>query len=316
MPVSSLYQPTSPTPYNGYYFTFGSDAPEWLYGSNANDWIDGGGGNDVILGLNGNDVLHGGAGNDMLLGGDGYDHLYGDEGDDILSSGAGWAWVDGGDGNDTIVFTPGAWGTYIGGDGIDTFSFNDYCNTITFELYAGSAGPSWSGIENVIATAGNDRVSGDDGDNRIEALGGNDALNGRDGNDTLEGGLGDDALRGAAGSDTLIGGDGADRFLYATWTEGDDIIADFTVGVDRIALSGSGFGLTSLDEIDFFVGTDVHATDRAALLYNPETGVLAFDLDGEFGSEAVVLATLAGLPEISKDDFVLLAGADVSWWLP
>jgi Ca2+-binding RTX toxin-like protein len=410
MPAYSTYRPTSSGPYNGYYFTFGTDAPEWFFGSDVNDWIDGGGGNDVILAGGGDDVLHGGAGDDYLAGGDGYNELHGGDGndtfvvgttyeserfyggagidtlsftqlgtngitifmfngvatdignwsgienirgtegndtiwgdagdnrieglggdnslngvggndvliagdgddilqggdgDDILDGGWGHNILDGGDGNDVFHFRI-AYGRAFGGEGIDTVSFegNTYNDHVSADLLLW--GDTLHSIEILRGAVGNNELSGDAGDNRIEGLGGNDTLDGRDGNDTLEGGLGDDTLRGAAGSDTQIGGDGADRFLYATWTEGDDIIADFTVGVDRIALSGSGFGLTSLDEIDFFVGTDVHATERAALLYNPETGVLAFDLDGEFGSDAVMLATLTGLPEITKDDFILV----------
>ena len=61
-------------------------------------------------------------------------------------------------------------------------------------------------------TPGNDNISGDALDNRIDALAGNDSVNGNGGNDSLIGGLGNDTLLGAVGNDTLIGGEGNDNF--------------------------------------------------------------------------------------------------------
>jgi Ca2+-binding RTX toxin-like protein len=275
---------------------------ENIIGSAFGDYLYGGFDDNRIEGSGGDDTIHGNLGNDTLLGGAGTDRLYGQDGDDILEGGDGDDWLDGGYGDDLFIvdFNGNAdyqiisaeIGTYIGASGSDTISFENFTGGVEFyldgmltEWVDGTMGRSWYEIENVRGSYGDDLLSADDGDNVIEGL---------DGNDTLVG---------AEGSDTLIGGEGADTFAY--WEEGLDTILDFTAGVDRIALSPSYFGLTSLDEVDFFAGTDVHAADRAALLYNPETAVVSFDLDGEFGMDPIMLATLSGAPEISKADFVI-----------
>ncbi len=61
---------------------------------------------------------------------------------------------------------------------------------------------------------------------------GDDFLNGDENANTLTGGAGDDILDGWDGDDTLYGGSGADLF-YKGVGEGNDVIADFEVGVDR-----------------------------------------------------------------------------------
>ena len=40
--------------------------------------------------------------------------------------------------------------------------------------------------------------------------------------------------------------------------------------------------------------------------YDTDTGPLSFDADGLAGADAVVFATLAGVPELSQYDFVLM----------
>ncbi|MBA1244267.1 putative Ig domain-containing protein [Pseudomonas japonica] len=74
-------------------------------------------------------------------------------------------------------------------------------------------------------------------------------ITGTSGKDALVGGAGDDVLIGGAGSDTLTGGAGADTFRFTSVTDSyrtastsyADTITDFTVGVDKIDLSGLGY---------------------------------------------------------------------------
>ncbi|MEN9865985.1 MAG: hypothetical protein RL748_1575, partial [Pseudomonadota bacterium] len=61
-------------------------------------------------------------------------------------------------------------------------------------------------IENAVTGSGNDFLSGNAFDNRLE---------GGSGNDTLSGGGGNDGLLGGSGNDILYGGDGSDVALYA-----------------------------------------------------------------------------------------------------
>ena len=73
-------------------------------------------------------------------------------------------------------------------------------------------------------------VDGTDGDD--------DPLSGGDGDDLIQGLVGNDTLVGGSGDDVLVGGPGSDRFLFnpANDQEGNDIIADLTIGEDTIAL--------------------------------------------------------------------------------
>ncbi|MCO6415604.1 hypothetical protein JYK14_05350 [Siccirubricoccus sp. KC 17139] len=78
---------------------------------------------------------------------------------------------------------------------------------------------------------------------RLSGEGGNDTLLGGGGDDLLSGGAGQDVLEGGVGQDRLAGGDGADRFVFGK-LDGrprlpvldirDDVVTDFTHGVDKI----------------------------------------------------------------------------------
>ncbi|MEO0771218.1 MAG: hypothetical protein AAFY72_17655, partial [Cyanobacteria bacterium J06649_4] len=64
------------------------------------------------------------------------------------------------------------------------------------------------------------------------------------GNDFLNGGAGNDVLMGVTGRDVLVGGDGADLFVFGVGdggsrdpnNQGNDLIRDFEVGIDKIGL--------------------------------------------------------------------------------
>lgn len=59
-------------------------------------------------------------------------------------------------------------------------------------------------IENGVCGAGNDTLTGNTADNRLDGGAGNDAINGLDGNDTLVGGAGNDQIDGGSGNDTAV----------------------------------------------------------------------------------------------------------------
>ncbi len=93
------------------------------------------------------------------------------------------------------------------------------------------------------ATAQADLLNGTASDDRLNGLDGDDIIKGLDGNDILDGGL---------GSDRLSGGAGKDRFVLSRLevyqTSGGrtraeaDVIIDFELGKDVIALDGLNFG--------------------------------------------------------------------------
>jgi Ca2+-binding RTX toxin-like protein len=176
-------------------------------------------GNLTLTGIGAlNEKLVGATGNDVLSGGDGNDKLMGLAGNDTL---------DGGNGNDTLTGGAGD-DTLIGGAGNDTASYGDAASDVTVSLAiagvqaTGSGNDTLSGIENLTGSLHNDTLTGDTAAN------------------ILFGGDGDDVLNGGAGADTLFGGNGADKFLFDHGT-GQDTVADFVSGSDKLDLSAFGF---------------------------------------------------------------------------
>jgi hypothetical protein len=184
--------------------------------------FEGGAGNDHLKGYAGDDVLRGGAGNDILWGDDGNDELRGDDGDDqfkpdngkapgndLVDGGAGFdlmesEWVeisrsspppvtvsydgvanDGRPGETDNVFGIERTTMYVSGN----FALSDGPDELT--LFSNTDG----GPSTVLAGAGNDRITGEDHEEKID------------------GGAGDDVLEGGLRNDTIIGGPGKDRIL-------------------------------------------------------------------------------------------------------
>jgi len=128
-------------------------------------------------------------------------------------------------------------------------------------------------------SGGDDLLDGGIGNDRLYGQGGNDQLFGNQGDDQLFGDAGDDLLSGGLGQDTLSGGEGRDTFVLAS-AMGMDIVNDFQIGEDLIALTGD----TTFEALDI-------RQNGASTSIN-------------FGSEEV-LATFRG---VSTND--LLAAAD------
>jgi Ca2+-binding RTX toxin-like protein len=168
-----------------------------LTGAGYNDVIQGGEGDDILKGAGGNDTVSGGAGNDV---------------------------ISGGLGNDTLD----------GGDGIDTLDYTGDYYEVVIDLKAGKAsgsagtGDIFKNFENVIGTAYNDILTGDDNDN------------------VLDGGAGgDDILKGGGGKDTLKGGAGSNTYLI------DD--ADDTI----VELSGGGTDLVKTSLVSYTLSANI-----------------------------------------------------------
>ncbi|MCB1517362.1 MAG: M10 family metallopeptidase C-terminal domain-containing protein [Hyphomicrobiaceae bacterium] len=98
----------------------------------------------------------------------------------------------------------------------------------------------------ILGTGGDDRITARTEGGRISAKGGDDQLFGQAGKDVLIGGSGKDRLLGDRGADNLIGGagndflkggKGHDLFVFAK-RGGNDLVADFRDGQDRLDLSG------------------------------------------------------------------------------
>ncbi len=232
-----------------------------------------------ITGGSGDDRISGNAAANILIGGAGNDILWGAAGDDR---------IEGGLGNDTIS----------GGDGIDTAVYAGAIDT-TIDLRNHASQQTGHGIdrltsiENLVTGAGNDMISGSDGDNLFVDGGGTDMFNGRRGFDTLSfaavgtrvtidlsstqsqdsgatgiktlvdieglvGGSNVDYLTGSAADNAIDGGDGGDVLVGGL---GRDVIMggdgnDFLVG-DTLGLSTDSNADNSADLLSGGAGSDV-----------------------------------------------------------
>ena len=152
--------------------------------------LGGGKGNDNLVGNNAANTLEGNDGDDTLIGLDGDDKLLGGSGNDEFIGGRGADQIDGGDGTDTASYA---------GALVTALTTGLTANLTDSALNTGEAeNDTYSGIENLIGSAYDDRLVGNSGAN------------------TLTGGSGNDVLVGAGGADRLIGGEGSDTTSYDT----------------------------------------------------------------------------------------------------
>ncbi len=237
----------------------------------------------VDAGSEGNDTIRG------ALGDQGYDMLAGDD------------YGVGGRGNDT----------FLGGDGDDTiYSGKDQ------DVVNGGAGNDF-----IAGMGGHDLLEGGDDDDRISGGAGVDTIDGGDGNDTIFGnkaadlifgGAGDDSIRGGTEEDTIDGGEGNDSldgefgldvYVFSA-NSGDDTIAGFSDGFDRIDVTGINiFGLG--DMLFSQSGSDVLIDFQNGSTVLVEDAVVADFDDNDF-----LYATLGTQGTSGDDTMVGTAGDD------
>ena len=234
----------------------GDDGNDRLFGGRGDDMLDGGAGDDRLSGGRGDDTLEGGSGDDRLSGGSGADRFFFDpsnanEGDDritdlsladgdtvVLNAAdivrADFDLIAGGENGDAFVLTeldPDAdWQVIGSADGDVVVVHPGGSFEIDGVPFGAGEGEFDSFVDLLPALSVEGLVDGTDGDD--------DPLTGGDGDDLIQGFAGNDTLVGGSGDDVLVGGPGSDRFLFnpANDAEGDDDIADFTIGEDTIAL--------------------------------------------------------------------------------
>jgi serralysin len=291
---NDVYDVVTITQANAVYGSQGNDTitssaatPQYLFGLRGNDVITAGTANDVVNGGSGNDVLHGNLGNDTLIGGSGNDRLDGGAGADIL---------DGGLGIDTADYST-APGEAKTGRGVRVNLANGKAE------FSDAEGDQLIGIENLTGSAFKDTLTGNATANRLE---------GGSGIDTLAGGAGADLIYGGTGSDILTGNvtgtaDGVrDTFVFNTTLNAVtnvDLISTFEANeLDKIALDPAVFAsimggtTTGLDASEFRSRNGGDAVDADDfILYDPRTGNLFYDADGNGAGAKVLFAQLAGL---------------------
>jgi Ca2+-binding RTX toxin-like protein len=262
---------------------------------------------DTFFGGSGRDVAFGQGGNDILFGNAGTDALYGQAGDDFLLGGDGADVLDGGTaGFDAVYY----------GDSATAVSIN--LATATHSGFA--AGDTFVGIEGYLLTEAGDTMTGLDSPSLgelIYGLGGDDRLVGLGGFDWLLGGDGADTLTGGFGFDLLIGGAGADRFVYETGGQGGvgEGIADFQVGIDKLAFVTASKGITglTLGQNLFIQNSNVTTITGSqgtgpgpTLIYDTSNGGLWYDANGNTAAGLIYLVGLSGTPVLTAADFIVL----------
>ena len=190
----------------------------------GDDVLTGGGGNDILDGMGGNDILDGGAGTDVA------DFYYRSATADLT--------LDVWDNASTTY-----WKQDSNGDWTQTGATSADYQRFAVDISAAGDGTDietdyFKNIERFIITAGagNDVLSGHNGDDRLYGGAGNDVLSGHNGDDRLYGRDGNDELYGGAGIDMLVGGTGDDIFvLNLGGTSNDlDTVRDFVDGNNKI----------------------------------------------------------------------------------
>ena len=293
----------------------GHDGNDVLVGGADADTLLGGMGADRLVGGAGADTLRGGPGADRLEGGsgadtvsyagfgeavtvnlatgtvsggdaegdviDGFENVEGSVHGDMLTGDGGVNWLFGMSGDDTLVGSAGAdW--LVGGWGADTVSYagSDAAvavNLATDTVSGGDAeGDVIDGFENVVGSAYEDVLTGDNGANRLEGGAGADVLNG---------GSGADILNGGSGVDILDGGSGADTVSYA------GSAAAVTVNLATDTVSGGDAEGDVIDGFENVVGSayeDVLTGDNGA--NRLEGGAGADMLNGGSGADTVSYA--------------------------
>lgn len=163
----------------------------------------------------GNDTLYGSAINNVLTGNAGHDRLFGFDGNDTLLGGAG---------DDTLE----------GGSGVDTTSYADLASAVNVNLAittsqsTGAGGTDvLYGIESLIGSTANDRLTGNSGAN---------VLDGNLGNDTLTGGLGNDTYIVNTSTDVI-----SETSTLATEIDSVQAAASWTLGanLEKLVLTGN-----------------------------------------------------------------------------
>lgn len=237
----------------------------------AGGYAQGGAGNDSMTGGTNDDGFEGGAGNDTIAGGAGFDTVSyagstagvtvelggsstgtaddGFGGTDSLASieaAQGSAFSDTLQGSDVATlesFEGGAGSDAINGlGGIDRVSYESSDAGVVVNLTTGVASDGLGGtdslqnIENILASAFNDTLTGSTANNELVGGAGDDSITGGAGNDTLQGGAGNDTLDGGAGNDVavftsnfaayLVSTDATTGNIVVTGPEGDDTLRD------------------------------------------------------------------------------------------
>lgn len=266
------YQITFP----GGWFAFGSFSKisnvENVIGTKYDDTITGNALANVIEGGAGNDTMDGGSGNDVFK----FSGEYLDA--DIVKGGTGIDTLDlsGTDFSGVTAKYGAGWTGFLSVDlTAGTFGGTLEFSTIGAFIRFGS-GSTVTGVENILGSAGNDRLKGNSAVNRIE---------GGDGNDLIDSGGGADALLGGKGNDVYIVFDGSAKITENSG-EGIDLVRTLASGV-TLAANVENLEITGRTATAF-KGTGNALDNVISGLLTPSGKQASFKLNGDAGDDTLL----------------------------
>ncbi len=241
----------------------------------SNDTINGDGGNDLLSGGDGSDTINGGTGNDIIeeIGNrvnDNNNSLNGGDNDDTIYSILASNTIDGGTGNDTLRYDYFA-------DIITTALTIDLSSGVPLDgtVTDGTNSDSFSNIETIVASTGNDTFTGDAGANIFWGL------------------AGDDSFYGAGGIDSFFGGTGTDTINFSSLSVTAGVTANLGTGLSgtditgSVSIDGNG-GSDSLNSIENFTGSRFADTVTGSSINNIlNTGDGNDTINGSSGTDTI-----------------------------
>ena len=192
-------------------------------------------------------------GQTTITGGAGSNYVTADDNSQFISLGADDDTLFGGAGVDTVTSAGGAdiiYGNegddYVGGGADGDFVYGGQDQDVVYGNLSGDA---------VYGNMGLDTLYGGQGDDSL--FGGQHA-------DVIYGGLGDDSIDAGLGDDTISGGAGNDIFEFQDG-DGNDVIADFTLGEDVILVRSDINGTGIQSGTDFLSRLSTDADGNAVI---------------------------------------------------
>jgi len=139
-----------------------------------------------------------------------------------------------------------------GGGGIDTVQFIEATTAdlriLDWQSLDGDSRVLLRGIENLVGSSFQDRLTGDDGANVLMGLGGDDRLDGQGGADLLTGGAGNDTILGGEGTDMVIFSGLSYKYTITTGADGTVTVTDNRPSADD--------GIDQLTGVEFAIFSD------------------------------------------------------------